>query len=185
MISWPMAEPVLVDQTLMLRPWDIEDAQSVAQICQDPAIQEFTTVPVPYTDEIAKFWINGRANSYRERNAISLAGIRNGELVLSVSLHNIKEFDHIGEIGYWVSPSARGDGLAAHAVSMLANFAFGIGFRRVCALTLPENIASQKTLIKAGFEMETVLREAMTKRDGSQTNSVVFSKFPDVKIEGS
>lgn len=66
---------------------------------------------------------------------------------------------------------------------MLTNFAFGIGFRRVSALTLPENSASQKTLLKAGFEMETLMRDAMTKRDGSQTNSVVFSKFPNVKIE--
>jgi GNAT superfamily N-acetyltransferase len=183
MISWPISEPVLVDQTLMLRPWDIQDAASVTQICQDPAIQEFTTLPVPYTREIADFWINSRAKSYQDRSAISLAGIRNGELVLSVSLHNIQEFDHIGEIGYWVSPAARGEGLAAHAVAMLTNFAFGIGFRRVSALTLPENIASQKTLTKAGFEMETVLRDAMARRDGSQTNSVVFSKFPNVKID--
>jgi len=183
MISWPVSEPVLVDQTLMLRPWDIQDAGDVTQICQDPAIQEFTTVPLPYTREIADFWIKSRTKSYQDRNAISLAGIRNGELVLSVSLHNIKEFDHIGEIGYWVSPAARGEGLAAHAVEMLTNFAFGIGFRRVSALTLPENSASQKTLLKAGFEMETLLRDAMTKRDGSQTNSVVFSKFPNVKIE--
>jgi RimJ/RimL family protein N-acetyltransferase len=183
MLSWPISEPVLVDQTLMLRPWDIQDAGQVTQICQDPAIQEFTTVPLPYTREIADFWIRSRSKSFQERSAISLAGIRNGELVLSVSLHNIKEFDHIGEIGYWVSPTARGEGLATHAVAMLSNFAFGIGFRRVSALTLPENTASQKTLIKAGFEMETLLRDAMTKRDGSQTNSVVFSKFPNVKIE--
>lgn len=182
MISWPNSEPVLVDKALMLRPWHLDDVNSVYEICQDPAIQEFTTVPVPYTKEIAELWIRTSPQKYLEREKIALAGIRNGELVLSVSLHNIHEFDHVGEIGYWVSPSARGEGLATHAVEMLTDLAFAIGFRRVTALTLPDNLASQKTLLNAGFELETVLRDGMTKRDGSQTNAVLFAKFPDVQI---
>jgi RimJ/RimL family protein N-acetyltransferase len=47
---------------------------------------------------------------------------------------------------------------------------------------LPDNLASQKSLINAGFELETVLRDRMTRRDGTQANAVVFAKFPDVKI---
>jgi RimJ/RimL family protein N-acetyltransferase len=183
MISWPINEPVLVDKALMLRPWHLDDVESVFEICQDSAIQEFTTVPVPYTKEIADIWIRSSPQKYLEREKISLAGVRNGELVLSVSLHNIHEFDHVGEIGYWVSPSARGEGLASHAVGMLADFAFAIGFRRLTALTLPENLASQKTLLNAGFELETVLRDRMTRRDGTQANSVLFARFPKVEIK--
>lgn len=182
MISWPISEPVLVDKALMLRPWHLDDVDSVYEICQDPAIQEFTTVPVPYTREIADLWVRTSPQKYLEREKISLAGVRNGELVLSVSLHNIHEFDHVGEIGYWVSPSARGEGLASHAVEMLTEFAFAIGFRRLTAITLPENQASQKSLLNAGFELETVLRDAMTRRDGFQTNAVLFAKFPEIKI---
>jgi len=84
---------VLVDKALMLRPWHLDDVNSVYEICQDPAIQEFTTVPVPYTKEIADFWIRTSAQKYLERDKISLAGIRNGEIVLSVSIHGIHEFD--------------------------------------------------------------------------------------------
>ena len=182
MISWPISEPVLVDKALMLRPWHLDDVNRVYEICQDPAIQEFTTVPVPYTREIADFWIRTSAQKYLERDKISLAGIRNGEIVLSVSIHGIHEFDHVGEIGYWVSPTARGEGLAALAVKMISDFGFAIGFRRLFAITLPDNLASQKSLINAGFELETVLRDRMTKRDGLQTNAVVFAKFPEIKI---
>ncbi len=160
----------------------MDDVDSVYEICQDPDIQEFTTVPVPYTREIADLWVRTSPQKYLEREKISLAGVRNGELVLSVSLHNIHEFDHVGEIGYWVSPSARGEGLASHAVEMLTEFAFAIGFRRLTAITLPDNLASQKSLINAGFELETVLRDRMTRRNGTQANAVVFAKFPDVKI---
>ena len=182
MISWPISEPVLVDKALMLRPWHLDDVNRVYEICQDPAIQEFTTVPVPYTKEIADFWIRSSPQKYLERDKISLAGIRNGEIVLSVSIHGIHEFDHVGEIGYWVSPNARGEGLAALAVKMISDFGFAIGFRRLFAITLPDNLASQKSLINAGFELETVLRDRMTKRDGLQTNAVVFAKFPEIKI---
>jgi RimJ/RimL family protein N-acetyltransferase len=183
MISWPSSEPVLVDKALMLRPWHLDDVSAVSAICQDPAIQEFTTIPVPYTEEIAELWIRASPQKYLEREKISLAGVRNGELVLSVSLHGIHEFDHVGEIGYWVSPSARGEGLASHAVEMLADFAFAIGFRRLTAITLPDNLASQKTLVNAGFELETVLRDRMTRRDGTQTNAVLFAKFPAIEIK--
>ena len=182
MISWPISEPVLVDKALMLRPWAMEDASRVYEICQDQAIQDFTTVPVPYTRAIAEHWIGTTASTYQSRDKIALAGVRNGEVVLSVSIHGIHEFDHVGEVGYWVSPSARGEGLAALSVQMISAFAFGIGFRRLSAITLPENMASQKTLIKAGFEMETVLRDGMTRRDGTQTDAVLFAKFPEIKI---
>ena len=182
MISWPTSEPVLVDKALMLRPWHLDDVSALHEICQDPAIQEFTTVPVPYTRDIAEHWIRSSPQKYLEREKISLAGVRNGEIALSVSLHSIHEFDHVGEIGYWVSPSARGEGLASLAVRMLTEFAFNIGFRRITAITLPENAASQKTLLNAGFELETVLRDGMTRRDGTQTNSVLFAKFPPVDV---
>ena len=65
---------------------------------------------------------------------------------------------------------------------MISGFAFGIGFRRLSAITLPENVASQKTLLKAGFEMETVLRDGLSRRDGTQADAVLFAKFPEVKI---
>jgi RimJ/RimL family protein N-acetyltransferase len=183
MISWPNSEPVLVDKALMLRPWHLDDVSAVFDICQDPAIQEFTTVPVPYTKEIADFWIRTSAQKYLEREKISLAGIRNGEIVLAVSIHGIHEFDHVGEIGYWVSPNARGEGLAALAVQMISDFGFAIGFRRLFAITLPDNLASQKTLLNAGFELETVLRDRMSRRDGSQADAVVFAKFPAIEIK--
>ena len=182
MISWPISEPVLVDTALMLRPWHLDDVSAVFDICQDLAIQEFTTVPVPYTKEIADFWVRMSPQKYLEREKISLAGIRNGEVVLSVSIHGIHEFDHVGEIGYWVSPSARGEGLASLAVRMISDFAFGIGFRRLFAITFPDNLASQKTLLNAGFELETVLRDRMTRRNGTQANAVMFAKFPEVNV---
>jgi RimJ/RimL family protein N-acetyltransferase len=66
---------------------------------------------------------------------------------------------------------------------MICDFGFAIGFRRLFAITLPDNLASQKTLLNAGFELETVLRDRMSRRDGTQADAVVFAKFPQIEIK--
>jgi RimJ/RimL family protein N-acetyltransferase len=55
------------------------------------------------------------------------------------------------EIGYGLAPSARGHGYAAEAVIALLTVAAGHGLSSVIADTTLDNVASQRTLIRAGF----------------------------------
>jgi RimJ/RimL family protein N-acetyltransferase len=57
------------------------------------------------------------------------------------------------EIGYGLAPSARGHGYAAEAVIALLTVAADHGLSRVAADTTLDNIASQRTLIRAGFRL--------------------------------
>jgi RimJ/RimL family protein N-acetyltransferase len=57
------------------------------------------------------------------------------------------------EIGYGLAPSARGHGYAAEAVVGLLTVAAGHGLSRVLADTTLDNVASQRTLIRAGFRL--------------------------------
>ena len=57
------------------------------------------------------------------------------------------------EIGYGLVPSARGHGYAAEAVVALLAIATHHGLSRVIADTAPDNISSQRTLIRAGFRL--------------------------------
>jgi RimJ/RimL family protein N-acetyltransferase len=57
------------------------------------------------------------------------------------------------EIGYGLAPSARGQGYAAEAVVALLAVAAGHGLSRVIADTALDNIASQRTLLRAGFRL--------------------------------
>jgi RimJ/RimL family protein N-acetyltransferase len=57
------------------------------------------------------------------------------------------------EIGYGLAPSARGHGYAAEAVIALLAIAAHHGLSRVIADTTLDNIASQRTLIQAGFRL--------------------------------
>jgi RimJ/RimL family protein N-acetyltransferase len=57
------------------------------------------------------------------------------------------------EIGYGLAPSARGHGYAAEAVTALLTVAAGHGLSTVTADTTVDNVASQRTLIRAGFRL--------------------------------
>jgi RimJ/RimL family protein N-acetyltransferase len=57
------------------------------------------------------------------------------------------------EIGYGLAPSARGQGYAAEAVIALLTVAGDHRVSRVNADTTLDNIASQRTLIRAGFRL--------------------------------
>jgi RimJ/RimL family protein N-acetyltransferase len=57
------------------------------------------------------------------------------------------------EIGYGLVPSARGNGYAAEAVVALLAIAADHGISRVIADTTRDNMASQRTLIRAGFRL--------------------------------
>jgi RimJ/RimL family protein N-acetyltransferase len=66
------------------------------------------------------------------------------------------------EIGYGLAPSARGHGYAAEAVIALLTVAADHGLFKVIADTTLDNIASQRTLIRAGFRLvstEAVLHQ--------------------------
>jgi RimJ/RimL family protein N-acetyltransferase len=77
------------------------------------------------------------------------------------------------EIGYGLVPSARGHGYAAEAVTALLGVATDNGLSKVIADTTADNIASQRTLIRAGFHLvstdialhyyEVLLNEGTTK----------------------
>ncbi|MFD0784206.1 GNAT family N-acetyltransferase [Micromonospora azadirachtae] len=55
------------------------------------------------------------------------------------------------EVGYGLAPSARGHGYAAEALVALLNVAADHGLTRVVADTTGDNVASQRTLERAGF----------------------------------
>jgi RimJ/RimL family protein N-acetyltransferase len=57
------------------------------------------------------------------------------------------------EIGYGLVPSARGRGYAAEAVAVLLAVAASHGLSRVIADTTLDNVASQRTLVRAGFRL--------------------------------
>jgi aminoglycoside 6'-N-acetyltransferase len=80
-------------------------------------------------------------------------------------------------IGIHLVPEQRGQGLGAQAQAMLAQYLFDIySVQRVEAETDVDNIAEHKSLEKAGFTREGVLRQAQW-RAGRWHDLVKYSKL--------
>jgi [ribosomal protein S5]-alanine N-acetyltransferase len=76
-----------------------------------------------------------------------------GRLVGRININGItRGAFQSASIGYWVSHSHNGRGLASAAVAEVIDIAFkGLGLHRLQAETLLNNVASQRVLIRNGF----------------------------------
>jgi RimJ/RimL family protein N-acetyltransferase len=171
------ARTTLTDGSLELRPWRLEDAPRVAEICRDPEISRWTRVPSPYTEEHARSWIEQTIRDWERREGESAFAVTDGgEVVGAIGLRLLEdEYTARGSIGYWVAADARGRGVATDALRIVSRWALRqLGLPRVELVTDPENRASQRVAEKAGFRQEGLLRGYVQMRNG-QRDCVMFS----------
>jgi ribosomal-protein-alanine N-acetyltransferase len=83
------------------------------------------------------------------------------------------------EIGIALLPEWRGRGIGWRAQAMLCDYLFShTPAQRIQAATHPENIAEQKSLVKAGFQLEGVVR-ACEFRAGQWRDGYLYSRLRD------
>jgi len=167
---------------LHLRPYTEADIEAVYACCQDPDIQRWTTVPVPYLRAHAEEYV--RANTvdgWRAGTGNSFAVVDSVEntLLASIGLVRFQDGRTIGEVGYWVVPEARGQGVATQATQVVARWAFAdLGLARLEWMAEVGNEASRRVAEKAGFTIEGVLRDRLARRDGGRVDAWIGSLLP-------
>jgi RimJ/RimL family protein N-acetyltransferase len=167
---------------LHLRPYVEADIDAVYACCQDPDIQRWTTVPVPYTrahaqgyveQHTAEGWRAGAGNSFAVVDSVG------NTLLASVGLVRADLDARIAEIGYWANPDARGKGVTTQAVQVVSRWAFDeLGIERMEWVAAVGNDASRRVAEKAGFTVEGVLRSRIMHRDGSREDAWIGSLLP-------
>ncbi len=155
---------------LILSAPGTDDIDRIAELCRDPAIAAWTTVPSPYEREHAEGfvtrvvpdgWTSGRECTWALREAAT------NELHGMVGLHHIDDGE--GEIGFWLAEEARGRGWMAAAVQLVLDFGFaappeGLGLERIVWHAYAGNAASAAVARRAGFQWEGVARLGVSHR---------------------
>lgn len=190
-----------------IRPYTLADAPASAKMANDPDIAKGmrNTFPHPYELHHAEFFITKRAN---ETHLIQLEGedgdTTTAEKPQSVLLHYalIRSADgaYIGgiglkpgkdvearmmEIGYWLGRDHRGQGYASEAVAGFSDWTFATfpQLQRLEAMVFEGNTASERVLVKAGYQKEGVRRKAIWK-NGKSLDLAMFGKLRSEQSSG-
>ncbi|WP_030201303.1 GNAT family N-acetyltransferase [Streptomyces sp. NRRL S-87] len=181
-----MEPTVLTTERLVLRPHVPADVAETHAACQDPEIQRWIPVPVPYEEKDAVEYVTQNApDRWREGSEYNFAvrlrrgasdgtgaagddgtgaaGASEGPLVATLGIHPRGEFSY--EIGFWAVAGHRGRGYTTEAVLALARWAFTeLGCDRLIWRAGIGNTASRAVAEKAGFTIEGVQRSGMEHR---------------------
>jgi len=99
-----------------------DDAAAVHAHCQDPELQRYTTVPVPYTTLDAETFVGEYVPQSWHAGTEYVYGIRLRE---DTALMGVVAWQRErGAIGYWLGAQYRGRGVMTEAVSGLLDWVF-------------------------------------------------------------
>jgi RimJ/RimL family protein N-acetyltransferase len=114
---------------LLLRPWCPQDAESVLRACQDPLIQRWAAIPVPYRPEHAREFVGracGTAWSTGIATPLGIFDSATGELLGAHGLTALDQASGIARTGVWLAPWARHRGVAELATRAVARWALEV-----------------------------------------------------------
>ncbi|MGW7684252.1 GNAT family N-acetyltransferase [Kribbella sp. NPDC054772] len=150
-MRFPEDVPVLTDGVVTLRAHTAEDVEPVFRMCQDPTMQQWTTIPVPYGHEHAvHFLTEVIPNGWRANTMWAWAIEYDGRYAGTVDLGDGE--GGVGEVGFAVTPNVRGNGVMTRALKLAVRYAFDeLGWQRVIWRAFVDNWASRRVAWKAGF----------------------------------
>jgi RimJ/RimL family protein N-acetyltransferase len=172
-----MAELLLTDGVVTLRPWQKADAAELVEcINGDPEITRWLDqVPQPYRAKDALAYIRGIGET-----AFAVTDAETGRVLGSIGVRFADAAD-VGEIGYWLRADARGRGTMVRALQVVSKWAFGRGnVERLQLRADVDNGPSRRAAENAGFQLEGVLRSVYwNARLGRRQNWAMYSLLPD------
>lgn len=170
-------EPPLSNGVIALREWRERDVPAMVEACSDPLIAKYTTVPQPYSEAEATKWLREQPGEREQGKSISFAieDVESGLAIGNVAIVSTNWEHCRAEVGYWLHPAARGQGVTAQALTLVTAWGFAeLGVERFDLLAEVSNKASQRVAERAGFTREGVLRSYNGDHDARRT-MVMFS----------
>jgi len=160
--------------TTRLVPFADEHVAPFAETIRDPAILRYTGTPVPTPDG----WIAAWRRRFLDEDRASFAIVDNaGGFVGYAVTGPIDREGASAELGYAISPWARGRGHATEALRLLTDWAFADGIIRATLLIAVSNSASSRVAEKCGYTLEGVLR-SVHQKNGRREDMQSWSRLP-------
>lgn len=169
-------DPPLSDGRIGLRRWREADVECIRLAGADPRIPQGTTVPALFTPAEGLAFIHRQWRRVENGDGVSQAVVEvDSGRAVGLMWVGLRSQSHVGGLGYWIVPPARGRGVASAAVRLVVPWALeALRLRRLEAWVEPDNLASQRVLRRAGFQQEGRLRNFLT-IEGRSSDALVYS----------
>ena len=173
---------IRVSDDLVLDEFSWEDVDALVKGLNDPTIYNNTlTVPLPYTEDNAREWINIALEARIRQKSPAEMAIRHDEygMIGGMSLlpKTEKWFSHQVEIGYWLANAHRGKGYMGAVLQSFTHWIFNnLSIEKITAMVYAENIASMHLLEKCGYRQEAFLAKHLLK-DGVYRDCRAYARF--------
>jgi len=144
-----------------------DDVDRITEICQDPDIQRWTTIPSPYRREDAVGFVeNVVRDGWQSGSPTWAVRVTDDGVTRLVGMIGISDVAHgKGELGYWLAPEARGSGVMSRAVGLVLDDAFGdLGLDLLEWKAGVGNWASWRVVWRHGFRKEGTVRGLVASR---------------------
>jgi len=161
----------LSDGVVLLRQPGESDIPAITAGAGEPSVAKYTTVPHPYKQADAVWFIDHVRNGWEAGTSATFAvcdADNPSALLGMIGLHDIDQTGEpggIAEIGYWLGTSARGRGLMSRAVRLLTMWGIDeLGLCRINWLAAVGNEASRNVVLSCGYTFEGMVRLGMLQR---------------------
>lgn len=159
----------------LLRPWRINDVESLVENANNANIAKFMTdmFPHPYLKSNAESFISFATKD----DPVHIFAIEvDGKAVGGIGIHQQTDvMRKNAELGYWLGQNYWGKGIITRAVQQMVDFGFKtFDITRIYARPYHTNIASQRVLEKAGFILEAKFEKTIFK-DGEFLDELVYA----------
>ncbi|MEV1157248.1 GNAT family protein [Micromonospora chokoriensis] len=172
--------PVSFDLTVRLRPVTEPDLGMLRRFCTEPGLigldwAGFRDAAAP----ARRFAVDGYLGEDDGRLVVEVEQERAAAGIVSYTAGRYAGRASYWEIGIVLLPPWRGRGIGWRAQALLCDYLFQhTPAQRIQAGTHPENLAEQRSLEKAGFQLEGVIR-ACEFRAGQWRDGYLYSRLRD------
>jgi ribosomal-protein-alanine N-acetyltransferase len=166
----------LVLDRCIVRPWRLDDAESLARRANNRkiwlAVRDL--FPHPYTIQDAREFLQ---RTISEGSAMKFCIEIDGVAVGGIGVHPGEDVHrHTTTVGYWLGEEFWGRGIMTEAVTVVTDFCFeNFPLRRISPEVFANNPASARVLEKAGFTFEGCLKNDVLK-DGKLLDSLLYAR---------
>jgi len=178
-----MQMPKVETERLILRPMELDDAQSMYEYASDDDVLQNLTFPKHLSVEQSRNVIQNlflpKKESVNVPESYAIIEKISGKMIGCCDFTNIDRF-HNSEIGYVLNRKYWGKGYMTEAVTKVIQIGFEhLNLERIVIRHNVDNIRSKRVIVKLGLVFEGIERSSIVNGVGKRCDVAVYSIIKD------